>query len=486
MTIITDYDIENSRPLDVWKWSDFPEINTFVKEVYSKYFTDLYTLKDAQQRAKKHLKVMLIDLYVAQADDPKMTVGVPMSPQAYSKGSRWRSIHIRSLIIDIIKHAETVGLVEVWKGNESQGRVSRIRSSKALRKLFKRARLENHYWQLQESCRPPIVFRETKEKYNYTPQELSHLTEQDLQVLSRSVNTIDKFNAAIDNSYIDIPDLNSNKLKISKSGNKTSFVLITQSQKHIYRVFNDLSIDSGGRFYGPFWQQMPKKDRDRIHIDDELTVEIDFSGMHINLLYALLGTEVRYKGKDPYSISLDQYNITKDDNRQMTKMLLLIALNADGERKAINAFRNWLINEQDIRQALPDLKDTTIRPIIEALQNKHEHIKDMFFSGVAKELMTLDSMILDEIIEECLRHNVTVLPVHDSIIVQRKYGQFAEQLMKDAYEKLMKTTIAVTTSPISQGLGAFMPNDYKKRTKRYQASYRRWKERKTTFHYQKS
>ena len=45
----------------------------------------------------------------------------------------------------------------------------------------------------------------------------------------------------------------------------------------------------------------------------------------------MLGTKVRYKGKDPYSISLDQYNITKDDNRQMTKMLLLIALNADGE-----------------------------------------------------------------------------------------------------------------------------------------------------------
>ena len=254
-------------------------------------------------------------------------------------------------------------------------------------------------------------------------------------------------------TYVDIPDLNARRLKVSKSGGKKTYVQVTQSQKNIYRVFNDFSMDSGGRFYGPFWQQMPKKDRDRIHIDDELTVEIDFSGMHINLLYALLGTEVRYKGKDPYSMSLDQYNITKDDNRQMTKMLLLIALNADGERKAINAFRNWLINEQDIRQALPDLKDTTIRPIIEALQNKHEHIKDMFFSGVAKELMTLDSMILDEIIEECLRHNVTVLPVHDSIIVQRKYGQFAEQLMKDAYEKLMKTTIAVTTSPISQGLG---------------------------------
>ena len=157
---------------------------------------------------------------------------------------------------------------------------------------------------------------------------------------------------------------------------------------------------------------MPKKDRDRIHIDDELTVEIDFSGMHKNLLYALLGTKVRHNDKDPYSISLNQYNITKDYNRQRTKILLLIAFNADGERKAINAFRNWLINEQHIRQALPDLKDTTIRPRIEALQNKHKHIKDMFFSGVAKELMTLDSMILDEIIKECLRHNLTVFPLY--------------------------------------------------------------------------
>ena len=78
MTIITDYDIENSRPLDVWKWSDFPEINTFVKQGYSKYFTDLYSRKDAQQRAKKHLKVMLNDLYVDHTHDPKMTVGVPM------------------------------------------------------------------------------------------------------------------------------------------------------------------------------------------------------------------------------------------------------------------------------------------------------------------------------------------------------------------------------------------------------------------------
>ena len=80
MTVIIYYDIQNSLRPDVWKWADFLEINNLVKEIYSKYFTDLYTRKDAQQRAKKHLKVMLIDLYVDHTDDPKMTVGVPMRP----------------------------------------------------------------------------------------------------------------------------------------------------------------------------------------------------------------------------------------------------------------------------------------------------------------------------------------------------------------------------------------------------------------------
>ena len=110
----------------------------------------------------------------------------------------------------------------------------------------------------------------------------------------------------------------------------------------------------------------------------------------------------------------------------------------------------------------------------------------MFFSGAAKGLMALDSLILEYIIEECLKHNVTVLPVHDSIIVQRRYKEYAEQLMEDAYERIIKTPIGIKISRSSCGLGSFRPQDYKKRTKRYQAGLRRWEERKTFSQYQKS
>lgn len=493
MTTFTQEEIEYSRRLDVWKWKDFPEINDLVQDVYEAYYAGIYTRKDAIKRAKKHLKVLLIDLYVAFIDDPKLLIGLPMDPDAYSKRSNWHSIYITSMIVPIVNRAVEVGLLELWKGNESQKRVSRIRSTKTLRKLFKKSALEAYYIDLQNSNRPPIVFREKKEKNkkgqrkNYTPHEVPNLTKQDIKNLAHSALIIQEYNAAINRSYVDIPDLNARRLKVSKSGGKETYVQITQSQKNIYRVFNDFSMDSGGRFYGPFWQQMPKRDRYRLYINDEPTVELDYSGLHINLLYALVGIKRQYKGSDPYSINLSHYKITKDDARRLGKQLMLIALNASDQNKAIAAFREWLRKEEeDIKDCLPDLTNKTIKPIMTALENKHPPIKDYFYTGLAKGLMKVDSMILEDIIQKSLDYGFPVLPIHDSIIVQRRHCPIAKQLMEEAFKNLLHEYIGVTVSPNSLGLGQFNPQEYKKRTKRYTANLNRWKTWKTMFHYPKS
>jgi hypothetical protein len=482
MTQFTAEEIEYSRRLDVWKWGDFPEINDLVQNIFETYYADLHTRKDAIQRAKKHLKVLLIDLYVAFIDDPKLMIGLPMHPDAYSERSNWRSIHITSMIIGIVNRAVEVGLLEIWKGNEAQQRVSRIRPTETLRKLFKKSQLEPHYFDLQNSNRPPIVFRKEKDKTkrdrrkNYTPQEVPNLTKEDLSYLANSATIIIEYNAAIQHAYVDIPDLKERRLKVSKSGGKETYLRISQCHKNIYRVFNDFSIDSGGRFYGPFWQGMPEKDRERLYIDDEPTTELDYSGLHINLLYAVLGINKKYKGSDPYSINLSQYKITKDDARRLGKQLMLIALNAGNQNKAIAAFRDWLRKEEeDIAKCLPDLTNKTLKPIMAALEIKHPLIKDYFYSGFAKSLMTLDSMILEDIIEQSLEYGFIVLPVHDSIIVQRRHHPLAKQLMEDAFKKFVHKHIGVTVSSNSLGLGAFNPQNYQSRTKRYKASMTRWR-----------
>ena len=46
-------------------------------------------------------------------------------------------------------------------------------------------------------------------------------------------------------------------------------------------------FNHGGRFYGGFWQKTEKERRKHIFIDNQSTVEIDYSGFHILLLYGL-------------------------------------------------------------------------------------------------------------------------------------------------------------------------------------------------------
>ena len=44
------------------------------------------------------------------------------------------------------------------------------------------------------------------------------------------------------------------------------------SKRSLYRVFNDTEFQTGGRFYGGWWQEIPSKYRDRITIDGKRTV----------------------------------------------------------------------------------------------------------------------------------------------------------------------------------------------------------------------
>src|SRR4051812_18516042 len=70
-TCSNNYDY--SRQLDVHRWSAFPEADKFVHDVYTTYFTDH---RSAIQR--KHVGVILLDLYVAWLHHPDLMLAVHM------------------------------------------------------------------------------------------------------------------------------------------------------------------------------------------------------------------------------------------------------------------------------------------------------------------------------------------------------------------------------------------------------------------------
>ena len=75
---------EYSRPLDAHRWSEHPEVNVFVDRIYEEHIRQSST---NTQIKKKHLKVVLLDLYVAWSDDPSLNIAVYMSRNAYSDGT---------------------------------------------------------------------------------------------------------------------------------------------------------------------------------------------------------------------------------------------------------------------------------------------------------------------------------------------------------------------------------------------------------------
>ena len=69
---------EISRPFDVHKWSDHHEVNNFVNSIYDNHFK-----LHKSEILKKHLKVVLLDLYIAWQQHPNMKIGVHMYGNTY-------------------------------------------------------------------------------------------------------------------------------------------------------------------------------------------------------------------------------------------------------------------------------------------------------------------------------------------------------------------------------------------------------------------
>ena len=93
---MTDRDYQHSRPLDVHCWLEHTEANKFVDYVYGTYLNN--QSNESKRIKKRHLKVVLLDLYVAWLNDPDLNIAVHMTTGAYSDGYEYIPQHIRHKI----------------------------------------------------------------------------------------------------------------------------------------------------------------------------------------------------------------------------------------------------------------------------------------------------------------------------------------------------------------------------------------------------
>ncbi|GJQ61584.1 MAG: hypothetical protein SCALA702_06370 [Melioribacteraceae bacterium] len=196
----------------------------------------------------------------------------------------------------------------------------------------------------------------------------------------------------------------------------------------VYRVFNDGSFDKGGRFYGAEYQKFDEREREPIEINNSPTVEIDFAGLHINMLYNIQGLPTV---EDPYAVFEDS------PLRKLFKKALLIILNADSRRGAVAAFNKGLKSDSE---ALSLLKAHNIsaKKIFGLIDAYFSSISHYFYSGIGLELMNKDSIIAEAVLKYFTEKGIPCLCVHDSFIVEKQYSDKLKEVMSDAYYNQFK------------------------------------------------
>jgi hypothetical protein len=175
------------------------------------------------------------------------------------------------------------------------------------------------------------------------------------------------------------------------------------------RVFNNGVLTEGGRFYCPF-QSLPGVIRRRVLIDGESVVELDFSAMHMRMLYA----------KKSYPLTDDPYTIPGYEYRRPDiKKANLTAINASNRHKAGGALRNDGITDAD--------------EILDAFEKNHSRISDYFFSGEGIRLQYIDSRIAEQVMLSFYEMGEACLCVHDSFIVKASLEKVLRLIMEDEY-----------------------------------------------------
>ncbi|MDC3172894.1 hypothetical protein OA970_03830, partial [Alphaproteobacteria bacterium] len=191
--------------------------------------------------------------------------------------------------------------------------------------------------------------------------------------------------------------------------------------------------DENGRFYGGWWQRIPKKWRSKIYINDMPTIEDDYSSLHPILLYAKKGIDYNnLKKGDPYIVAkLDMDNLKI--KRKIVKTLFLTAINAKDERSCFQAVKSELQSE------IPNFKFTfdNLNSILRQLKDNHSEIADDFCNGKGIGLLNLDSQIAEYIIEKFVAHEIPILCVHDSFIVSTKQDNFLRKTMVEAVQNII-------------------------------------------------
>ncbi len=437
MTVIQDP--MHSRPIDVHRWSDHPEVKALVENLWEGYLPEEITGKAGgngrtgpkpKQSYKKQLRVLILDLYVAWLDDAELSIGVSMSSNAWKTNSRYNALHLSKSLIPIIKALEAAGLLDLAKGSYSGpgargNRTTRIRASEELQTKFREAKFIRDDVTRFEG-EEIIILRDAKEA-SKVGKEVEYVDTAETIAMREELKA---YNDLLSASFIDIATLDKPVIEVDPEI-EASHVHINADTARSRRVFSRSSWEMNGRFYGGWWQRVNGDWRSKIFIDDQPTIEVDFKGLHVAMLYAKAGMEL--KG-DPYDVPLALFQAYPPElTRKLVKQLVLTAINAKEKSSAYRAFRESFPSAHRGKR----MKNEELDKLLAVFLEKHPLLADHLFTDRGIHLMYLDSQITAHVHRHFTKRGIPILSVHDSYIIDHMKVSEVRDVMAEASKAVM-------------------------------------------------
>lgn len=433
-SIASRYD--NFMFLDLHRVSDHREVKSVIDVIFQQ-MSDKGIVPKQEKYAdslRHHVRIVLLNLFVAHFSDPVKYVAYPRNESRYKSGTQYHKIGLsyRMLVENVIQFLLDNGYIVNTKGHRfsDSKKISRMR---ATRKLMTIAVEEN-------MVTPPMIQRDLKDTVlrlrNDRKKEISYVDTPETLLMKASLR---KINDCLRRSCIllYITDdmlrelnhiLNSSPDPDERRGGSIDF---TETQLH--RVFNNSSWEKGGRFYGGWWQRIPREYRKYIRINGKDVVELDYSGLHVNMLYAM--EKLPMPEGDVYKI--EGYSNDRTF-RSFVKSMLLMMVNA-GSREATRKALQSAIYRQKVLvlpPEIPSVSQSDLYPLMDAFEEKHQPIRHYFNSGIGIDLQFLDSQIAEKVLVRFTEIGYPALPLHDSFVVHHGLEGELKETMNRAFHEI--------------------------------------------------
>jgi uncharacterized coiled-coil protein SlyX len=202
------------------------------------------------------------------------------------------------------------------------------------------------------------------------------------------------------------------------------------SHVHLRRIFARGQMNLGGRFYGGWWQNIPKDYRRYITINGCQTVEVDFSTLHPTLLFLENNLD---PPADFYDLGLKtQGNPRFEPDPKKYEI----------KRKIIKGFANALINDERGVHKLDDEAVKTLgmgsAELKDLLIKTHPVFAKAIKSDAGVRYQFIDSRIAEAVMVKLLKQNIVCLCVHDSFVVIDAFQDELVTAMKEAFTEVVK------------------------------------------------